>query len=184
MSVCRPFVSSNADDRIPPLARRVLAELVEQLRGVMARIDALEREMKAWHKASDVSQRLATIPGVSPVTATALAATVPDASVFSSGRQFAAWLGLVPRQHSTGGKPRLGGISKRGDGYLRRLLMTGATAALRRSKQTRARPWVQELLKRRPAKVVAVALANKTARTAWAMMKTGEAYRAPKPAPR
>ncbi|MEN8259475.1 MAG: IS110 family transposase [Pseudomonadota bacterium] len=175
-------LADETDDRIPPLARRVLAELVGQLRGAMARIDTLEREMKAWHKASDVSQRLATIPGVGPVTATALAATVPDASVFSSGRQFAAWLGLTPRQYSTGGKPRLGGISKRGDGYLRRLLMTGATAALRRSKQTRARPWVRELLKRRPPKVVAVALANKTARTAWAMMKTGEAWRAPKPA--
>lgn len=175
-------LADETDDRIPPLARRVLAELVGQLRGVMARIDTLEREMKAWHKASDVSQRLAAIPGVGPVTATALAATVPDASVFSSGRQFAAWLGLTPRQYSTGGKPRLGGISKRGDGYLRRLLMTGATAALRRSKQTRARPWVQELLRRRPAKVVAVALANKTARTAWALMKTGEAYRAPNPA--
>jgi len=175
-------LADEEDERIPPLARRVLAELVGQLRGTMARIAALEREMKAWHKASDVSRRLATIPGVGPVTATALAATVPDASAFSSGRQFAAWLGLVPRQHSTGGKPRLGGISKRGDGYLRRLLMTGATAALRRSKQTRARPWVQDLLKRRPAKVVAVALANKTARTAWALMKTGEAYRAPTPA--
>lgn len=177
-------LADETDDRIPSLARRVLAVLVEQLRGVMARIDALEREMIAWHKTSEVSRRLATIPGVGPVTATALAATVPDASVFSSGRQFAAWLGLVPRQHSTGGKPRLGGISKRGDGYLRRLLMTGATAALWRSKQTRARPWVQELLKRRPAKVVAVALANKTARTAWAMMNSGEAYRAPNPAPR
>ncbi|MCK4867216.1 MAG: IS110 family transposase, partial [Alphaproteobacteria bacterium] len=175
-------LADETDGRIPPLARRVLGELVGQLRGSMARIDELEREMKAWHKASEVSQRLATIPGVGPVTATALAATVPDASVFSSGRQFAAWLGLTPRQYSTGGKPRLGGISKRGDGYLRRLLMTGATSALRHSKQTRARPWVQELLKRRPAKVVAVALANKTARTAWSMMKTGEAWRAPRPA--
>ena len=177
-------LADETDARIPSLARRVLAVLVEQLRGAMARIDELEREMIAWHKTSEVSRRLATIPGIGPVTATALAATGPDASVFSSGRQFAAWLGLVPRQHSTGGKPRLGGISKRGDGYLRRLLMTGATAALWRSKQTRARPWVQELLKRRPAKVVAVALANKTARTAWAMMNSGEAYRAPNPAPR
>lgn len=177
-------LADTTDGRIPPLARRALGELVAQLRGAMARIDALEREMVAWHRTNEVSRRLATIPGIGPVTATALAATVPDASAFSSGRQFAAWLGLVPRQHSTGGKPRLGGISKRGDGYLRRLLMTGATAALRRSKQTRARPWVQELLKRRPAKVVAVALANKAARTAWALMKTGEDYRAPKPAAR
>jgi transposase len=173
------LLADGSDERVPPLARRALAVLVAQLRGAMARIDELEREMKAWHRTSEVSRRLATIPGVGPVTATALAATVPDAAVFSSGRQFAAWLGLTPRQYSTGGKPRLGGISKRGDGYLRRLLMTGATAALRRSKQTRARPWVQGLLKRRPPKVVAVALANKTARTAWALIKTGEAWRAP-----
>jgi len=169
------------DRRVPALARRVLSVTVDHLRGLMERIGDLERELVAWHKQSEVSQRLATIPGIGPITATALAATVPDASAFSSARQFAAWLGLVPRQHSTGGKPRLGGISKRGDGYLRRLLMTGATAALRRSKQTRARPWVQELLERRPAKVVAVALANKMARTAWALMHSGGTYRAPKP---
>lgn len=173
------ILADEADGRIPPLARRALAVLVEQLRGAMARIDELERELVAWHRTNEVSRRLATIPGVGPVTATALAATVPDPSAFSSGRQFAAWLGLVPRQHSTGGKPRLGGISKRGDGYLRRLLMTGATAALRRSKQTRARPWVRDLPKRRPPKVVAVALANKAARTAWALMRSGETYRAP-----
>lgn len=178
------ILADGSDARIPPLARRALAVLVAQLREAMARIDALEREMVAWHRTSEVSQRLATIPGIGPVTATALAATVPDASVFSSGRQFAAWLGLAPRQYSTGGKVRLGGISKRGDGYLRRLLMTGATAALRRSKQTRARPWVRDLLKRRPPKVVAVALANKAARTAWALMKTGEVWRAPNAAAR
>ena len=172
-------VADAADERVPHLARRVLAVMVAQLRGLMTQIDALEREMIVWHKNSKVSQRLATIPGIGPVTATALAATVPDASVFTSARQFSAWLGLVPRQNSTGGKTRLGGISKRGDGYLRRLLMTGATGALRRSQQTRARPWVQGMLRRRPAKVVAVALANKTARIAWALMVKGTTYRAP-----
>ena len=104
-------------------------------------------------------------------------ATVPDASVFSSGRQFSAWLGLVPGQHSTGGKQRLGRISKRGDGYLRRLLVTGATSALHRSKELRADAWVQGMLQRHPAKLVAVALANKMARIAWALMSSGEVYR-------
>ena len=170
-----------ADRRVPDVAREVLSVMVEHLHGLMARIAELDRQLNAWHKQSAVSRRLATIPGIGPVTATALAATVPDASVFSSARQFSAWLGLVPRQHSTGGRPRLGGISKRGDGYLRRLLMTGATSALRRSKDTRARPWVRELLKRRPAKVVAAALASKMARTAWALMATGQSYRAPAP---
>jgi len=175
-------VSDEADHRLPDIARSALFVLVEQLRDVMEKIDTLKRELLAWHKQSEVSRRLAKIPGIGPVVATALAATVPDASVFTSARQFAAWLGLVPRQHSTGGKPRLGGISKRGDGYLRRLLVTGATAALFRSKDTRNRPWVKELLRRRPTKVVAVALANKMARTAWALMNSGGVYRAPKPA--
>ena len=170
------------DDRLPDIARRALDVLVSQLCDVIEKIDILKQELLAWHKQNEVSLRLAKIPGIGPITATALVATVPDASVFTSGRQFAAWLGLVPRQHSTGGKPRLGGISKRGDGYLRRLLVTGATAALFRSKETRTRPWVNELLKRRPAKVVAVALANKTARTAWALMNSGAIYRAPKSA--
>ncbi len=170
------------DDRLPDIARRALDVLVAQLCDVMEKIDILKQELLAWHKQNEVSLRLAKIPGIGPITATALVAAVPDASVFTSARQFAAWLGLVPRQHSTGGKPRLGGISKRGDGYLRRLLVTGATAALFRSKETRTRPWVNELLKRRPAKVVAVALANKTARTAWALMNSGAIYRAPKSA--
>ncbi len=174
------IVRDEDDDRLPDIARRALGVLVTQLCDVMERIDILKQELLSWHKQSDVSLRLAKIPGIGPITATALAATVPDASIFTSARQFAAWLGLVPRQHSTGGKPRLGGISKRGDGYLRRLLVTGATAALFRSKETRTRPWVKELLKRRPAKVVAVALANKMARTAWALMNSGAPYRAPK----
>ena len=175
-------INDELDARIPDLARRVLAVMVEQLQAVMRRIDDLKRDMMAWHEQNDVSQLLAGIPGIGPVTATAIAATVPDASVFSSGRQFSAWLGLVPRQHSTGGRQRLGKISKRGDGYLRRLLVNGATAALERSKQTRNRPWVQGMLKRHPKKLVAVALANKMARTAWALMNTGEIYRAPKSA--
>ncbi len=175
-------IADAGDARVPDLARQVLASMAGQLRDVMTRIEALKCAMMAWHKQNPISQLLADIPGIGPVTATAIAATVADASVFTSGRQFSAWLGLVPRQHSTGGKQRLGGISKRGDGYLRRLLVTGATAALERSKSTRARPWVQAMLKRHPKKKVAVALANKMARTAWAIMNTGEVYRAPKAA--
>ena len=175
-------IADAGDARVPDLARQVLGLVAEQLHGVKLRIEDLKRAMMAWHKQSPVSQLLAGIPGIGPVTATAIAATVPDASVFASGRQFSAWLGLVPRQHSSGGKQRLGRITKRGDGYLRRLLVTGATAALERSKSTRARPWVQAMLKRHPKKKVAVALANKMARTAWAIMNTGEVYRAPQAA--
>ena len=175
------IINDENDGRIPDLARRVLAVMIGQLRDVLKGIDVLKREMLVWHKHNQTSQLLAGIPGIGPITATAIAATVPDASVFSSGRQFSAWLGLVPGQHSTGGRQKLGRISKRGDGYLRRLLVTGATAALERSKSMRARPWVKGMLMRHPKKLVAVALANKMARTAWAMMHTGEVYRAPKP---
>lgn len=174
------IIEDQHDQRLPDLARRVLAVMVEQLRDVVVRIAGLKREILCWHRQNVVSQLLETIPGIGPVTATAITATVPDASVFSSGRQFSAWLGLVPGQHSSGGKQRLGKISKRGDGYLRRLLVTGATAALERSKPTRAHTWAQDMLKRHPKKLVAVALANKMARIAWALMNTGEVYRAPK----
>src|SRR5438034_4653943 len=125
---------------------------------------------------ASVSQRLATIPGIGPIIATAIAATVTEPSGFRSGREFAAWLGLVPRQNSTGGKVRLGGISKRGNQYLRRLLINGASANLLRSKATNADPWVIGLRRRRPPLVVAVALANKTARIAWAVMHRHENY--------
>lgn len=172
-------VGDRADPRLPDLARDALTLIIEQLQAVIERIGALKREIMRWHRGNPVSQLLAGIPGIGPVTATAIAATVPDASAFQSGRQFSAWLGLTPRQYSSGGKQRLGGISKRGDGYLRRLLVTGATAALERSKSTRAHPWVQGMLSRHPKKKVAVALANKMARTAWAIMANGEVYRAP-----
>ena len=136
----------------------------------------LEKQLMAWHKSNPVSQRLATIPGIGPIIATAVAAMVAEPSGFRSGREFAAWLGLVPRQNSTGGKNRLGGISKRGNQYLRRLLINGASANLLRSKATNADPWVIGLRRRRPSLVVAVALANKTARIAWAVMHRQENY--------
>jgi transposase len=135
-------------------------------------------KLLAWHRSNDVSRRLGTIPGIGPITASAIAATVVDANQFSSGRQFAAWLGLVPQQRSSGGKERLGGISKRGDGYPRRLLVHGARAIVgwrKRSAQTTDR-WIGGLLSRRPMNVATVALANKSARIAWALMKQACEY--------
>ncbi len=166
------------DDRLPPLARDALGSLVAQLRAAEAQIAALEKKLTAWHRSSEASLRLATIPGIGVITATALVATVGDATQFRSARQFAAWLGLVPRQRSSGGKDRLGRISKRGDGYLRRLLVHGARIVLfwSRRKQEMRSDWLEALLARRPTNVVMVAMANKTARVVWAMLSRGEAY--------
>lgn len=170
---------------LPALAREVIQELASQLGEAEARETALEAKILAWHRANEVSQRLATIPGIGPITASAIAATAPDPAQFTSGRHFAAWIGLVPRQHSTGGKERLGPISKRGDGYLRRLLVTGSQAVLRwmRARPASRTPWLTHMLERRPWNVVATALANKTARIAWAVMARGETYRKSSAAP-
>lgn len=134
----------------------------------------------AWHRANAACKRLETIPGIGFITATALVATVGDAAIFRSGRQFAAWLGLVPKQHSSGGKERMGAISKMGDRYLRHLLVVGATAVVRytRRKQTTVSIWANQLLERKPARLVTVAVANKMARIAWAVMARDENYRA------
>jgi len=170
------IVRDDDDRRVPDMAREVLQVLANQIEQIEAAIAALERQLLAWHKTNAVSQRLASIPGIGPIIATAIATTVADPNVFRSGREFAAWLGLVPRQNSTGGKPRLGGITKRGNRYLRRLLINGASANLLRSKATKADPWVIRLRQRRPPLVVAVALANKTARIAWAVMLREREY--------
>jgi transposase len=166
------------DMRLPPLAREALGALVEQLRSAQVRIKELEVTLMAWHRSNEASLRLATIPGVGVITATALVATIGDGTQFRSGRQLSAWLGLVPRQHSSGGKERLGRISKRGDGYLRRLLVHGARANLRwsRHKKEERSNWQEALLARRPTNVVLVAMANKTARVVWAMLSRGEAF--------
>jgi transposase len=173
------IVFDEADGRLPIFARQALQALVAQIRDVQARIATLEAELVAWCRRDDASRRLATIPGVGPITATAMAATVTDPSCFSSGRQLAAWLGLVPRQNSSGGKQRLAGISKQGDRYLRRLLVVGARTIIRyaRSKAPVGAPWIMALLGRRPALVAAVALANKMARIAWAILARGDVYR-------
>ena len=170
------IVRDESDLRLPHLARQVLEVLAVQIEQIEAAVAAIEKQLMAWHKSNAVSQRLATIPGIGPIIATAIAATVAEPSGFRSGREFAAWLGLVPRQNSTGGKSRLGGISKRGNHYLRRLLINGASANLLRSKATNADPWVIVMRRRRPSLVVAVALANKTARIAWAVMHRQQDY--------
>jgi transposase len=173
------IIEDQEDDRIPALAREALGYLVGQLRMVQAQVLGLEQQLKTWHRANEASRRLETIPGIGVITATALVATIGDASQFRSGRQLAAWLGLVPRQHSSGGKERLGRISKRGDGYLRKLLVHGARTVLlwsRRKKETRSL-WLEALLARRPTNVVLVAMANKTARVVWALLSRGEAFR-------
>ena len=170
------IVRDDGDTRLPDVARQVLQVLADQIEQIETAVAGLERQLLAWHKTNPVSQRLASIPGIGPIIATAIATTVADPKVFRSGREFAAWLGLVPRQNSTGGKTRLGGITKRGNRYLRRLLINGASANLLRSKATNADPWVIGLRRRRPSLVVAVALANKTASIAWKLMTSGERY--------
>ena len=171
------IVRNGSEKRIPDVARRVLAVIAGQIDDIEAKIAGVEAQLLAWHKSNPTSRRLATIPGIGPIIATAIAATVPDPKVFRSGREFAAWLGLVPRQNSTGGKARLGGISKRGDGYLRRLLVNGAHAALFWSKAAKTDPWLTSLRARKHRLVATVALANKTARIAWAVMSKEEKYR-------
>jgi transposase len=168
------------DDSLPALARAALRPLADQLATIGNRIAELDHQLLAWHRANPVSQRLATIPGVGPVTASALAASIADPAMFASGREFSAFLGLVPKQSSSGGKVKLGGISKMGDRYLRHLLVSGAAALLSHAK-TRRGPldvWAKALVeKNKPIKLVAVALANKMARIAWALMIRGETFR-------
>jgi transposase len=165
------------DTRVPALARSALQGLVDQLHDTERRVGELDARLAEQAREDKVCQRLMTIPGIGPITATALVATVGDATVFESGRHLAAWLGLVPRQNSSGGRERLGGISKAGDGYLRRLLVHGARTVMRW--HGAKAPWLAGLLKRRPFNVAVVALANKLARIAWAVMARGEDYRRP-----
>lgn len=169
----------NGND-LPVVMRQALQPLVAQLLALGQQIGDLERAIHFQHRTSDASRRLETVPGIGVIGATATVATVTDPQAFQSGREYAAWIGLVPRQHSTGGKQKLGGISKQGDRYLRRLYIVGATAVIRHA---RAHPdkhgWIMRLLARKPAKVVAVALANKIARIAWSILAKGGSYRVP-----
>jgi transposase len=165
---------------LPELARSILQLVVAQLDDTAKRIRLLEARLAKWHRTNAVSRLLASVPGVGIMGASAITATVTDPSLFGSGREFAAWLGMTPRQNSSGGKERLGGISKRGDKYIRSLMIAGAVAILRhaRNRSTKDAEWVRGMLARKPAKVVAVALANRTARIVWAVMRRGTPYRA------
>ena len=154
--------------------------LVAQLAVVKAQILENDRRIMADARSTELGRRLMTVPGVGPLLASALTATVADPRIFRSGRDLAAWIGLVPRQNSSGGKERLGSISKAGHRYLRQMLVVGSMAVIRYAERSaRQRPWLAQLLARRKAKVAAVALANKIARTVWAMMITGDRYREP-----
>ena len=174
-------VADSSDARLPEVARACLVALGAQLRMLKAQILEFDRRIMAWHRSNETSKQLDDIPGVGPVLATALVASVADPKAFRSARHFSAWIGLVPKQNSSAGKNKLGSISKRGDRYLRSLLTTGALAVIRYAKihGTNHRPWLTALLARRPTKVAAIALANKIARMAWAMMAKGERYEEP-----
>ena len=174
-------LADETDQALPALARQAARPLVRQIATLETEIDALDSQLLDWHRGNDTSRRLATIPGVGPLTATALAASITDPAMFRSGRELAAFLGLVPRQSSSGGKERLGRISKMGDRYLRTLLVVGAAAVLRHAKRSQSRLWAQALLDKKPFKLVAVAQANKTARIVWAVMLRGESYRERQP---
>jgi len=172
------IINDPDDARLPPVARSCLEALARQFLSLDAEINAAEKHIHAWHRSNETSRRLETIPGIGRITASALSASVSDPSVFRSGRELAAWIGLVPKQNSTGGKQRLGRISKQGDPYLRWLLVAGALSVIRQAERRgTASPWLAGIIARKPTKVAAVALANKNARIVWSILMGGEGYR-------
>jgi len=172
------IIADGDDGRLPPVARSCLEALARQFLSLDTEINAAEKRIHAWHRSNETSQRLEAIPGIGRITASALAASVSDPEVFRSGRELAAWIGLVPRQNSTGGKQRLGRICKQGDPYLRWLLVAGALSVVRhaKGKDPAKMPWLAEIIARKPTKVAAVALANKNARRVWAILMRGDGY--------
>lgn len=171
-----PEILEDAENGLPPVAREGLAVLGRHLKDLEQRMAEIEHAITLWHRSQEASVRLAAIPGIGVFSATALVATAGDATVFKNGRQFAAWLGLVPKQHSSGGRIRLAGISKRGDRYLRTLLITGAHAVLRH-RASGSEAWLDRLIQRRHRNIAAVALANKNARLAWALLAHQRTYK-------
>ncbi len=175
-----PAIVGDVENDLPGVFRELLARLRVHLMELDRQVQALEKQIKTWHQSNEDSQRLEKIPGFGVLTASALVASLGDARSFRNGREMAAWLGLVPRQHSSGGKPLLLGISKRGDSYLRTLMVHGARSAIRvaERKQTTTDNWSTEMMKRRHKNVAAVARANKNARVAWALLAHGREYNA------
>lgn len=179
LAALQALVDDAQDPQVPALIRPVLATLLAQWRAANEQIDTLERQIVAWHKSNDDSTRLATIPQFGPIIASAFVATVTEPKRFHKGRNCAAWIGIVPSQHSTGGKTCLGPITKAGDRYLRQLLVIAGAGLIRRVKANPTLwPWVAQLLERMPAKKAAIAVANKLARIAWAVLVSGKPFKA------
>jgi transposase len=174
-----PSLIEDAETELPGTFRLLIQRLLDHLKALQEQVDEIEVQIKAWHRASEASQRLEKVPGIGPLTASALVASIGDAKNFDNGRQFAAWLGVVPRQHSSGGKPTLLGMSKRGDAYLRTMLIHGARSVIYRATQRAdADSWLVKLTTRRNKNVAAVAMANKTARTVWALLAHEREFKA------
>jgi transposase len=167
-----------ADETLPALVRELFAEQGEDYARLTLKLGAFDRRLMGWHRQNELSRRLAEIPAIGPVGASLLAMKVPDPKAFRSGRDFAAWIGLTPKDHSTAGKTRIGVITRAGDEHLRSVLIVGATAVLQQVRRGRgsSSPWVSALIKRKPPKLAAIALANKTARIAWKLMVSGQCY--------
>lgn len=176
-----PELIEDATNELPGAFRLLVQRLLDHLKELDRQVGELEAQIQAWHRSSDLSCKLAQVPGIGPITASALVASIGDAKNFDSGRQVAAWLGLVPRQHSSGGKANLLGMSKRGDSYLRTLLIHGARSVIYRAGQkpeSSACSWINAVVNRRNKNVAAVALANKNARIVWALLAHDRHYEA------